>query len=191
MARKGKYLTICLVVILAVSSLLIINLTNAESTPIPASTPASISTPKPVNNFALTYNEVSRVSEGANTRLVVEVKAKYILGESLTINSHSFYLVYGNPQEFFRHSVKPIETGILGTIDSNNCEKSFQLTFVFPTMQLAGYQVMYDDSRNVLEVTTPTPIPEFPIVTLLVAVLAAVSLLLIVGKKKLTVEHML
>jgi hypothetical protein len=47
---------------------------------------------------------------------------------------------------------------------------------------------------NTLNSATATPsptIPEFPITILLVTVLAAVSLLLIVGKKKLTVEHML
>jgi hypothetical protein len=39
-------------------------------------------------------------------------------------------------------------------------------------------------------VSTPTAtVPEFPITTLLLAVLAAVSLLLVIGKRKLTVNH--
>jgi hypothetical protein len=96
----------------------------------------------------------------------------------------------------FTGTTKPIETGSI-TIDSSNSEATFQLTFVFSTLQnnahgqtpFTNYELVYSGSTTT---TSPTPsptVPEFPLTATLIAVLTVVSLLLIISKRKPAVTH--
>lgn len=213
MSRLGKYLVEFIVVILAVTSLNIANPSFAQSYPVIIASPTPeptlhpTPTPTPTNNIALDYSEISRATEGSNTRLVLAVDATYNFGEQITINFQDFTLNIaverGGPPPIqagdyiFTGTAKPIETGSI-TIDSSDSEAAFQLTFVFSSLQnnahgqtpFTNYELVYSGSTTT---TSPTPsptVPEFPISAPLVIVLFAVSLLLVIGKRKLTVESL-
>jgi hypothetical protein len=212
MARLGKYPTILLVVILAVTSLNIANSSFAQSYPVIIASPTPeptlhpAPTPTPTNNIALDYSEISRATEGSNTRLVLAVNVTYYFGEQIMINFQDFTLNIaverGGPPPIqagayiFTGTAKPIESGSI-TIDKSNNEDAFQLTFVFSTLQnnahgqtpFTNYELVYSGNTTT---TTPTPsptVPEFPITATLITVLAVGSLLAVIGKKKLTLEH--
>jgi hypothetical protein len=212
MARIGKYLTILLVVILAVTSLNIAYSSFAQSYPVIIASPTPeptlhpVPTPTPTNKIALDYSEISRATEGSNTILVLAVDATYYFGEQIMINFQDFTLNIaverGGPPPIqagdyiFTGTAKPTETGSI-IIDNSNNKAAFQLTFVFSTLQnnahgqtpFTNYELIYSGSTTT---TTPTPsptVPEFPITAILIAVLFVGSLLAVIGKKKLTAEH--
>ena len=180
MVKFGWIVALFLVVVLVVSSLslLMVRPASAQSsnaiivTPTPTLIPALIPTPITASNFALSYSEVSRASQGNDTQLVLDVTARYNSGEPVTINFQSFNLNIGVGQGenlIFPYNAKPIESGTLIT-DSNTAEKSFYLTFVFPTYgyrqsHFSSYQLVYFDGTTIALATsstptiTPSPIP--------------------------------
>jgi hypothetical protein len=213
MARLGKYLTICLVIFLTLCSLLIVDSISAQTTqsanipiiittPTPTPSPILTPAPTPTSNIALGYNEVSRQTIGDDTKILLEVNAQYNFGNAVTLNYQNFNLTiitnatHGIPPVTFREQTgiaKPLETGSV-TIDSTNRAANFSLTFQFQTkretfygdiLDFTGYDVTYTENTNSLNSVSPSPtVPEFPITAILIAVLAVVSLLLIIGKRK-------
>jgi hypothetical protein len=208
MGRISKGFSLLFVVILVVSSLslLIVKPANAQSSPViivaptPTLTSTSAPTPTPTRNIAMDYSEISRASEGVDTRLVLAINVKYNFGEPVTINFQNFTLNIAverggpppiQPGDFiYTGTAKPIETGSV-TIDSNSNEDSFQLAFEFPTMQenvhgqtpFTNYQLVYSGSTTPAS-PSPTPtVPEFPAIALLPLV-ALVSIAIAFKLKK-------
>jgi len=169
--------------------------TDAQSSPViiitptPEPLPTPTPTQAPTRNIAMDYSEISRTSEGENTRLVLAVNASYNFGEPVTINFQDFTLniaverggpLAGQPENLFTGTAKPNETGKI-ILDESNSELAFQLTFVFSTLQnnahgqtpFTIYELVYSGST-----TGPSPSPTIPelswlaIVPLLLSVFA-------------------
>lgn len=206
MPINNRLFSIILMIILTFSALTMGNPVIAQSYPVILAAPTiettsqPTPTPAPISNIALNYSEISRASEGVDTRLVLAVNAKYNFGEVITINFQDFILNIaverGGPPPIqagdyiFTGTAKPIETRSI-TIDSSNSEADFQLTFVFSTLQnnahgqtpFTNYELVHS---GITSIASPSPtIPEFPLTITLVAVLAVVTLLLVIGKRKL------
>ena len=182
-----KTFSLALVLILAVSSLslLMVKPASAQSSSViivtttPTQIPTPAPTPTPARNIALDYSEVSRAIEGVDTRLVLTVNATYNFGEPVTINFQNFTLNIAverggpppiQPGDFiYTGTAKSIETGSV-TIDSNSNADSFQLTFVFSTLQnntegqtpFTNYQLLYSGSTTT---ASPSPAPTVPELT--------------------------
>jgi hypothetical protein len=179
----SKLAALLFISMLAVSSLIMVETAFAQASPViiatptppPTPTPAPVApTPTPTRNIALDYSEISRASEGNNTRLVLAVTATYNFGGPVTIVFQSFTLNIaverGGPPPFiqpgdfwYTGTANPLETGTV-TLDSNNSEESFQLTFVFSTLQpntegqtpFTNYQLVYSGSTTT---ASPSPTP--------------------------------
>jgi hypothetical protein len=170
-----KYLSLCLVIILAVSILLMVSPANAQQTP-PSANPT----------LALKAIEVTDRT----------VKLSWT-GSAFTSNSFTSYtLCVFTPSSYDKPL--PSWTEIWSTTDRN------QTTTIVSNLQPSSrYYFEILDSGNgqiysssVLEVHTlpttslPTPtVPEFPLILSLIVILVAVSLLLVVGKRKLNFNH--
>ena len=182
MSNNNKLFSIVLVISLAFSVLVMAGPPLVQSTPVdivsptPEPTPGPTPTPISTSNIALDYSEVSRTNEGVDTRLVLSVNASYNFGQALTINFQDFTLNIAverggpppiQPGDFiYTGTAKPIETGNV-TIDSNNREDVFQLTFEFSTLQnnahgqtpFTNYQLAYSGSTTT---ASPSPTPTVP-----------------------------
>jgi hypothetical protein len=195
MHRTSKYFFILLFSAFAVTSIAITQCTAAQSTP-----KSSTQIPTLTSNIAIDYSEVSRTTEGANTKLVLAVDVKYNFGEPVTINFQNFTLNIAverggpppiQPGDFiYTGTAKPIENRSV-TIDSNDSEDSFQLTFKFPTLQnnahgqtfFTNYQLVYSGNTNTAS-PFPTPtVPEFPTLTVSLF-FSVVSAAFVIGAKK-------
>jgi hypothetical protein len=164
MGTLNKNLPLLFVAVLAASSLIMVECVGAQSstsypvviitptpTPPPSFTPPPTPSPSPtpMKNVGLTYSEVNRwtTNEGKDTTIVLDVKAQYNFGGSVTLNYQN--LVLGIIVQYIRgleptpftdisSDVRPIEKGTV-TINSTNTEADFQLTYMFPTRQPLAY----------------------------------------------------
>jgi hypothetical protein len=185
MGSISKGFSLLLVVILAVSSLIMVESANAQtskiqplsnpvilapSTPPPTPTPMPTPVVTPTRSIAIDYDEVSRTTEGANTILTLNVNARYNFGDTAIFNFQDFILniftdvTHGLPPTVFHeHSidVSPIETGSI-TVGDTNKEANFQLTFNFPTMQTTFYGDEQDFTSYELAYTGSTAISSLP-----------------------------
>lgn len=244
MARMGKYLSLCLVVILAVSVLLMVKSTDAQTIPAPA-----------VPKFTVRYLDNSFYSPTTTTIYDQYGNSRNLQGYienktiEFTINNQAVtpYTIPYNPDDpsntgqtvhlMYNIRMKSpsyadwqyithLSDGYLVASNSSQTVASFQLDNLFPlgisndettsfqVQALIGYVHRYpviaswtfngtkSDWSNTQTITIPeTPsstspipsptVPEFPITVSLVTVLAAVSLLLVIGKRKLTKGNML
>jgi hypothetical protein len=255
MARMGKYLSICLVILLAVSSLFMIKPISAQSIPVPAIPefsvgvvdhsydvpPITTTTTDPYTGNQTTNTQLGYHVENytiditirnqpftSDTELIdlfynIRLKGHYesdwtelrhisgrVNDNSLLRQSHTEFTVYSIPQHFPVHGVIEfqveafiavgiIDIGSIGhwtwqesgwsstqtiTIGDTNGSSTFSSSITnipYPSLSPVATQT--------LSPTSPAPtVPEFPITISLVAVLAVVSLLLVIGKRKLTVE---
>ena len=213
MGNIGKGLSLLLAVILAVSSLIMIESAYAQSYPVIIATPtptpyvSSAPRPTPTSNIALSYGEVSRETVNDDTQVVLAVNAYYNFGDSVTLDFQDFVLniitniTHGIPPVVFEeHSgnARPIETGIV-TVGSTNRDANFSLTFQFHTMQdtfygeikeFTSYEVVYTGNlypSSTSASPTPTPtVPEFPSWTtlLLITTMVTAAGLLVYHKKQ-------
>ena len=185
----GKSFALFVAIILTTTSLMIVTSASAQSatpestphpviiatqTPTPSSSP-TIPTPTPVSNIALDYSEVSRETVGSDTRLVLTVNAEYNFGDSVTISFGEFRLNVLTergglePYPIMMHTddAKPLETGDV-IVGRTNKEATFQLTFIFPTMQyningpapFTTYQLVYD-AYTATYYSSPTPVSPY------------------------------
>jgi hypothetical protein len=197
---KLAYVTV--LVILSVCGLIAIHTlpprASAQSSPViivtptPPQIPTPTPTPTPTRNIALDYSEVSRATEGVDTRLVLAVNATYNFDGPVTIYLQDFTLNIaverggppaGQPRDLYTGTAKPIETGSV-TIDSNSGKVDFQLTFMFSTLQnntegktpFTNYQLLYSGSTTTAS-PSPTPtVPEFPATALLPVISVSVAI---------------
>ena len=204
MARLSKCFCLCLVAILAVSMMLMIQSVDAQSSPviIVTPTPEPLSTPTPTQaptrNIAMDYSEMSRASEGENTRLVLAVNASYYFGEPVTISFQDFTLniaverggpLVGQPENLFTGTAKPNETGKI-ILDESNSELAFQLTFIFSTLQnnahgqtpFTIYELVYSGSTTG---SSPSPsVPELSWVAIVPLLLSIFAVALVFRYRK-------
>ncbi|MDD3791694.1 MAG: hypothetical protein PHY74_01025 [Candidatus Bathyarchaeota archaeon] len=104
-----------------------------------------------------TYHKTSLEVVGEDTKVVLLVAANYNRGNQVTIRYDDFYLspyytkndAYNTPLS--GNKTAPFETGAI-TIDSNNRNSTFQLTFQFPTNHngypITNYPLVYPGSSE-------------------------------------------
>jgi hypothetical protein len=168
MDKLGKYLCLCLVGILAISTLMIIEPTNAQESR------------NPVQSFwILTDAYAEGATAGIPFKIVIFSYDKYGVQTSNFDGNATLSLQEG--------------TIIPSTIIFKNGSCGPMVTIAGTNLAI----ITVDDGKGhtgtsiPISITTPssTPnpspsVPEFPITALLIAVLVAVSLLLVIGKRK-------
>jgi hypothetical protein len=203
MAKMGKFLSLCLAAILAVSSLLMVNPSNAQSIPKPSVPQFSLDFSSQYNAVIVTIrNQVFNQSNGNlyyNVRLKEHNSADWIYPLDQLFYAYHDYPMQSTDSDFTNVSIT-VQSGFLTVGSQNDIEVEAMLgnigrnadsvpapwAFTGQTSDWSTTQTQTIPSTN----PSPTT-PEFPIAISLVAVLSAVSLLLIIGKKKLTVKHIL
>jgi hypothetical protein len=239
MARIGKYLSLSLVVILAVSSLLMIKPINAETVPkpsvpeftvrfvdnsydVPTTTSIDPYTGKTITNQGYHVENKSTELEIRNQpftpfQISVDGDSKTInLFYNIHIKGHyspnwNYYQKYngssnGNVIQNYDSpfTIVPIDDYLPneGTIDIQvEAMVGYEEGIVSVPGAPGTARVIRGENSGwsfIQSITIPTTnnpspsptVPEFPITLSLVTVLVAVSLLLIIGKRKLTIGHM-
>jgi hypothetical protein len=235
MAGLGKYLSLCLVVILAVSSLLMVNVTFAQvgvTTPsspsfgvsykfFPHSTPPIYGVDPSTGKAVLTREGYTVYSESAYLSIMNQPFEPYKdsngnfmqLYYNIRWKEVSNNWVYLSPSARmtqssdsdrilvnfdFKDSYSKSGWGILDIPMGTQTEFQVQAmigyytsdnVFVGKTSEWAAQQSVMQQTIP-YDLNSPTPtVPELPITASLVTVLAAVSLLMIIGKRKLTINH--
>ena len=233
MARMSKYLTIFLVVILAVYSLLTVMPSNAQSIPKQSVPEFTLEYDKASYNNTDQYTGISQEIDNSTIKISIKnppinsLSQGYSLYYNIGYKGHfgqnwtylyyyrNFTLDEGKPP------ILPATTFELTVVSvpaqyPNNSEIDFEVQAIaMQAGQIKVYNGLYDyyghyvsglivgqtsdwsptqtltiPSTSTNDSPSPT-VPEFPITLSLVVVLAAVSLLLVIGKRKLTIEHML
>lgn len=205
MDRLGKHITIFLVVLLAVSSLLIVLPVKAQTIPKP-------SVPEFTLEFSSQYNAVIVVIRNqpynqSNGTLFYNLRLKEHNSADWTYPlDHLFYSFHNYPEQSSDSQITNISLTVqsgflvmgvqndieveamLGSIGRNGGSPSAPWAFTGQTSDWSNTQTITIPSAN----PSPSPsVPEFPITASLVAVLAAVTLLLVIGKRELTKGNML
>jgi hypothetical protein len=242
MARLGKYLSLFLVIILAASSLLMIQLTNAQTIPKPSvpefslafvdnsydvSTTTSIDpyTGQTITNQGHHVQRVYLVMTIENQPLAYQYNGSFYY--NLKVKGHyeqwNEWSEWFKPDELPRANVSSSQTLItLGelsqrglAIDSGSREidipyggsVDFQVKAMIGnigknltegpagSMYFAGQISEWSNTQTVTigeNTNNPSPsptVPEFPITATLVTVLVAVSLLMVISKIKVSINH--
>jgi hypothetical protein len=236
---KGKFLTLCLVAILAVSSLLMVIPTNAQTIPKPFIPEFSVRyvdnsfyAPDPtaiydqygnfqilqgyidnktieftINNqvftaYTIPYNSNDPTNTGQTVHLMYNIRMKSSAYNDWQYITHlsDGYLIQSNTSQTTA-SFRVDSLFSLGI--SKDEEISFQVQALigyvhrYPVIASWTFNGTKSDWSTIQTIIipatnnpSPSPtVPEFPITLSLVAVLAAVSLLLVLGKKKLTINQ--
>lgn len=211
MAKLGKYLSIFLVIILAVSSLLMVIPVGAQTIPKP-------SVPEFTLEFSSQYNAVIVVIRNqpynqSNGTLFYNLKLKEHNSADWTYPlDHLFYSFHNYPEQSADSQITNISLTVqsgflvmgvqndieaeamLGSIGRNGGSPSAPWAFTGQTSDWSNTETISipDGSVSISSSPNPTPsptVPEFPIATLLLAVLAVVTLLLVIGKRKTVTNH--
>jgi hypothetical protein len=168
MAKLGKYLCLCLVVMFTLSNLLLISSASAQWRTYPTVTPQrQFFTYNLANNLITYYIEKYSPSGGDNAS-----------GYNLVVEQNY-------PQFSIEVSFYEKDNLVTFIAPSNGYSTSRVCGDFYPTNITMIALTNETSTLNPTIASSPT-VPEFPITASLVSVIAAVSLLLVIGKRKLT-----
>lgn len=231
MAKLGKFLSLCLVVMFAVSILLMVKPITAQSISKPSVPEFSVKysdnsfySPTPTTIFDQYGNFMILQGYIENKTIEFTISNQAFTAYTIPYNSsdptntgQTVHLMYNIRMKSSSYSdwqyITHLSDGYLPQSNSSETIVSFQVDNLFPlgiskdeevsfqVQALIGYVHRYPviaswtfngtqsewsntQTITIPSVSSPSPtVPEFPITVLLISVLAAVSLLLIIGKK--------
>jgi len=198
MAGLDNYVILLLVVMLVIPTLLLVEPTEAQT--------------EQVTTFCVIF--VDDIVEGQPVTVTIQMSPATPTGEGYRV---WMWVTPPNPEDFSANEpwLKNLLTDSNGkataTFKVLAYSGKWYVDVSFESNSFANHTILYlaghwQKEFTVNPVKTPTPtitafptpastptpaVPEFPITASMIAVLVVVSLLLIVGKKKLTVEHIL
>lgn len=222
MGRMVKYLSLCLVVILAISILLMVKPTDAQSVSKPSAPKFTIQFPNSNSLQIIIENQIFVSTSTVNSivyfyRVKDHYSEQWIRDSDYKVQSDSKTTIISLPKVPGTSLFPPM---VYGSILNNATLIDFQLqaqtgyyaisnvsgppALISPAPQQWHTEITFSESAtsdwssslivDLIEMAVVTPsatpaVPEFPITILLVAVLIAVSLLLVIGKRKLAINH--
>ncbi len=222
MGRMVKYLSLCLVVILAISILLMVKPTDAQSVSKPSAPKFTIQFPNSNSLQIIIENQIFVSTSTVNSivyfyRVKDHYSEQWIRDSDYKLQSDSKTTIISLPKVPGTSLFPPM---VYGSILNNATLIDFQLqaqtgyyaisnvsgppALISPAPQQWHTEITFSESAtsdwssslivDLIEMAVVTPsatpaVPEFPITILLVAVLIAVSLLLVIGKRKLAINH--
>lgn len=222
MGRMVKYLSLCLVVILAISILLMVKPTDAQSVSKPSAPKFTIQFPNSNSLQIIIENQIFVSTSTVNSivyfyRVKDHYSEQWIRDSDYKVQSDSKTTIISLPKVPGTSLFPPM---VYGSILNNATLIDFQLqaqtgyyaisnvsgppALISPAPQQWHTEITFNESAtsdwssslivDLIEMAVVTPsatpaVPEFPITILLVAVLIAVSLLLVIGKRKLAINH--
>lgn len=222
MGRMAKYLSLCLVVILAISILLMVKPTDAQSVSKPSAPKFTIQFPNSNSLQIIIENQIFVSTSTVNSivyfyRVKDHYSEQWIRDSDYKLQSDSKTTIISLPKVPGTSLFPPM---VYGSILNNATLIDFQLqaqtgyyaisnvsgppALISPAPQQWHTEITFSESAtsdwssslivDLIEMAVVTPsatpaVPEFPITILLVAVLIAVSLLLVIGKRKLAINH--
>jgi|WetSurMetagenome_2_1015567.scaffolds.fasta_scaffold163935_1 hypothetical protein len=193
MARMRKYLSICLVVFLVVSILLSLDnaLLFADANTIAPVVEYTIYEPSPDKTYTNTmmisfsydvsYKDSGAKSLGRTNCYSIDGGANQSFPTGWYVKAADISKLSNGTHELSIYVWAPY---VYNDAIFPNTFKLFSTNFTVLNLSPTPTQITNIPSQSPASTPSPT-VPEFPIILSLVAVLAAVSLLLIVGKKKL------